>query len=592
MPFDLLIRNGLLVDGTGRPPVRADVAISGSRIAAVGEGLGDGGSASHASHVTRVIDAEGCIVTPGFVDLHTHYDGQISWDPELTPSSLHGVTTAVLGSCGVGFAPVHVEDRNTLIELMESVEDIPGSALAEGLRWSWSSFPEYMRAVDYPHAIDFALQVPHDALRVYVMRERGVRGEVATADDIARMRALLREALEAGAVGFTTGRTDNHRSKHGGATPAAESSVAELEGLARAFEGLPHGVIQAVSDFDMASGEERFDPEFDVLERMAAASGGHPLSISCMQRDLAPQQWRRILARVEAATMRGVPMRVQAGARGIGVLLGLETTFHPFMGFPSYKEIASLPLAARVAKMREPLFKARILSETSDKVAGDGSPIPPLADVMLSKLETLSMRLFRLGERPDYEPAIERSIYAEAYARGVKALEAIYDAMLENDGHELLYFPIFNYTEFSLDNVRTMLTHPCALPGLSDGGAHVGTVCDASFPTFMLAHWTRDRAHGRLPLERVVKMMSHDVASYVGLRDRGLVAPGMRADLNVIDHAGLRLHRPGLVHDLPAGGRRLIQRASGYRATVVAGEIILRDDVLTGARPGRLARPS
>ncbi|MEI8255613.1 MAG: amidohydrolase family protein, partial [Deltaproteobacteria bacterium] len=504
MSFDVVVRGGLLVDGTGRPPVRADVAVRAGRIVAVGECTGE---------APRVIDATGCIVTPGFVDLHTHYDGQVSWDAELMPSSVHGVTTAVLGNCGVGFAPVHEADRETLIKLMEGVEDIPGAALAEGMRWAWTSFPEYMRAIDWPHAIDFAVQVPHDALRVYVMRQRAVAGEAATADDIESMRAHLREALEAGAVGFSTGRTDNHRSATGDATPASEASIAELEGIARAFEGLPHGVIQAVSDFDMATGDERFDAEFDVIERMASAAAGHAVSVSCMQRDMAPSQWRRILARVEQANMRGASMRVQAGARGIGVLLGFETTFHPFMGFPSYKKISALPLAARVAAMRDPAFKSRMLSETSEKVAGDGSSIPPLADVMLAKLDVLSMRLFRLGERPDYEPRIESSIYADAHARGIQPLEAIYDAMLENDGHELLYFPIFNYTEFSLDNVRTMLTHPYALPGLSDGGAHVGTVCDASFPTFMLMHWVRDRATGRIPLEQVVKMMSHDVAS-------------------------------------------------------------------------------
>ncbi|MFI5299945.1 MAG: amidohydrolase family protein [Polyangiales bacterium] len=581
MTLDLLLRNGTIVDGSGNTPRRADVAVRAGRIVAVGAIEGD---------ATRTIDASGCIVTPGFIDLHTHYDGQVSWDADLAPSSIHGVTTAVLGNCGVGFAPVHEADRATLIRLMEGVEDIPGSALSEGLRWAWESFPEYMTAIDWPHAIDVALQVPHDALRVYVMRDRGVRGEAASDDDIAQMRALLREALEAGAVGFSTGRTDNHRSATGDATPASEATAAELAGIARAFEGLGHGVIQAVSDFDMARGEERFDAEFDVLERMAEAAAGHPVSISCMQRDLAPGQWRRILSRVEAASARGVPMRVQAGARAIGVLLGLETTFHPFMGFPSYKQIAHLPLAERVAALRDPARKAAILTETSDKVAGDGSPIPPLADIMLARLDVLSMRLFRLGDRPDYEPAIERSIYADAHARGIRPLEAIYDAMLEDEGRAFLYFPIFNYTEFSLDNVRTMLTHPLALAGLSDGGAHVGTVCDASFPTFMLTHWVRDRREGRLPLERVVQMMSADIARYVGLPDRGLIAPGLRADLNVIDLDRLHLLPPQLVHDLPAGGRRLMQRAQGYRATLVNGVAIVLDDTSTGERPGRVAR--
>lgn len=586
MPHDLVIRNGLLVDGTGAPPRPADIAIQGglvSAIAAPGAALGPAG---------EELDASGCIVTPGFVDIHTHYDGQVSWDGDLLPSSAHGVTTAVLGSCGVGFAPMHAEDRDALIALMEGVEDIPGAALAEGIRWGWSSFPEYMASIDWPHAIDFAVQVPHDALRVYVMRERGLLGEPATPDDIAKMRAELRAALEAGAVGFSTGRTDNHRSATGALTPASDAATAELVGLARAFEGLSHGVLQAVSDFDMAEGESRFDAEFDVLEEMARAAPGHALSMSLSQRDMAPDQWKRILARVARANAAGLPMRVQVGARGIGVLLGYETTFHPFMGFPGYKEIAHLPLAERVKLLRDPARKQRILSEKSEPVAGDGSAIPPLADKLLASMDFVSMRLFRLGENPDYEPKLEASICAEAQARGVKPLEAIYDALLEQDGHALLYFPIFNYTEFNLDNVGTMLRDPNALPGLSDGGAHVGTVCDASFSTYLLMHWARDRQKGRIPLERVVQMMTHDTASFVGLRDRGVLREGLRADVNVIDHAKLALRPPRLVHDLPANGRRLLQDAIGYRATIVNGVAVLKDDRLTGARPGRLARPT
>jgi N-acyl-D-aspartate/D-glutamate deacylase len=583
MSFDLVVRGGLVIDGTGAASVRADVGVTGGVVAAVGPDLARG---------TREIDAEGCIVTPGFVDLHTHYDGQVSWDADLLPSSAHGVTTCVLGNCGVGFAPVHEADRQALIELMEGVEDIPGSALAEGLRWGWRSFPEYMHAVDFPHAIDVGLQIPHDALRVFVMRDRGLRREPATADDIARMRALVREALDAGAVGFSTGRSDNHKSSRGEDTPAAEVDAAELAGIAEAFQGVPHGILQAVSDFDMAQGDDRFDAEFDVLERMAEASGGHPLSISLTQRDMAPMQWRRILDRCERADARGVPMRVLVGARGIGVLLGLETTFHPFMGFPGYKTIAHLPLEDRVARLRDPALKARILGEKSDRLAGDGSPIPPLADVLLAKLEVVSMRTFKLGAGCNYEPSMDDSIYADAYRRGIPPLEAVYDALLEQDGRALLYFPIFNFTEFSLDNVRAMLDHPLALPGLSDGGAHVGTVCDASFPTFMLTHWTRDRPRGRLPLERVVRMMTHDTARFAGFLDRGVIAPGQRADLNVIDHAALRLLPPRLVKDLPGGGRRLLQDATGYRATLVRGEPIALDGTLTGARPGRVARPN
>lgn len=579
--LDLKIQGGTIVDGRGGAPYRGDVGVVGGRIVAVG-------AVDEAA--ARTIDAEGAIVTPGFVDLHCHYDGQVSWDPDLMPSSIHGVTTCVNGNCGVGFAPVREADRQALIELMEGVEDIPGSALAEGLRWRWESFPEYMRAIDTPHAIDFAVQVPHDALRVYVMGARAIAGEDATDEDVARMRALTREALEAGAIGFSTGRTDNHRARSGAATPASEASVRELCGIAAAFHGLGHGVLQAVSDFDMSLGADRFDGEFDVLEAMVAAAGGHPLSISLSQRDGEPGQWRRILARVDAANARGVPIKVQVGARGIGVMLGLQATFHPFMGFPSYKRIAHLPLAERVAALRDPGLRARILGESSDKVAGDGSSVPPLADRLLATLDVVSMRLFRLGARPNYEPTLADSIFAEARARGVTPLAAIYDALLEDEGRQLLYFPIFNYSGMNLDAVREMLVHPQALPGLSDGGAHVGTICDASFPTFLLSHWVRDRPQGRIPVERVVQMLTGDGARFVGLRDRGAIAVGLRADLNVIDMERLALARPRMIEDLPAGGRRLLQDATGYRATLVAGEVIAAEGALTGARPGRLAR--
>jgi N-acyl-D-aspartate/D-glutamate deacylase len=582
MTHDLKITGGTVVDGTGAAPRRADVAVSNGVIVAVGADVGD---------AARTIDAHGAIVTPGFVDVHTHYDGQVSWDDTLMPSSLHGVTTCMIGNCGVGFAPVRAADRARLIALMEGVEDIPGSVLAEGIRWRWETFPEYMDAIDdFPHAIDFVTQVTHDALRVYVMGERAFAGADATDDDVAAMRALTRAALEAGAGGFSTGRTDNHRAADGSATPASEATARELAGIARAFEGLGHGVVQAVSDFDMGVSEERFDPEFDVIERLAEAAGGRPLSISLMQRDMAPGQWRRILERVERANAHGTNMRVQVAPRPIGVLLGLEATFHPFIGFPSYKRIAHLALAERVATMRDPEFKARLLKETSEKVAGDGSPIPPLADVLLSRLDMVSMRLFRLGENPNYEPRMEDSIYAEAHARKVPALEAVYDALLAQDGRELLYFPLYNFTEFSLDNVAAMLNHPLALAGLSDGGAHVGTVCDASFPTYFLTHWTRDRASGRMPIERVVKMLSGDNARYIGLADRGEIAVGRRADLNVIDMEKLRLTRPRMVHDLPAGGRRLLQDAIGYRATIVRGAVVVDNGAMTNERPGRLVR--
>jgi N-acyl-D-aspartate/D-glutamate deacylase len=578
--YDLAIVGGSLVDGSGGPPFTADIAISHGRIALVGKLDG-------AARCT--LDAGGAIVTPGFVDLHTHYDGQVSWDSELSPSSLHGVTTAVMGNCGVGFAPVRAHDRATLIRLMEGVEDIPGAALVEGIRWQWETFPEYMAALDaQPHAIDFALQVPHDALRVYVMGARGAAGEAATPADIAAMRALLREALAAGAAGFSTGRSDNHRSADGKATPAAEATTAELAGLASAFEGFSHGVLQAVSDFDIDAGPGRFDAEFDVLLAMARAACGHPTSVSLLQRDAASDQWQRILTRCEQANAQGTPMRVQVAARAIGVLLGLEATFHPFVGFPSYKRIAHLPLEERVRQLADPDFKRRLLAETPEPLAGDGSPVPPLADRLLAHLDFVAMRLFRIGQTPDYEPRIQDSLYAEALATGRPVLDLVYDAMLADGGKELLYFPLFNYTGRNLDTVHQMLMHPLALSGLSDGGAHVGTVCDASFPTFMLQHWARDS--GRIPLPHVVSMLTRANAHYLGLPDRGLIATGLRADLNVIDLARLRLPRPALHHDLPGGGRRLIQDAEGYIATLVAGQVVRDPSGITAARPGRLVR--
>ncbi|NLY93974.1 MAG: amidohydrolase family protein [Myxococcales bacterium] len=580
--LDLKIVGGTIVDGTGKARFTGDVGIKDGRIVAVGK---------VDEPADETLDASGAIVTPGFVDMHTHYDGQISWDQELAPSSLHGVTTIAMGSCGVGFAPVRESDRARLIELMEGVEDIPGTALSEGITWEWSSFPEYMDALDRkPHTLDFLAMVPHDALRVYVMGDRAIAEEAATEDDIAKMRAVLREALEAGALGFSTGRSDNHRTARGLPTPASEAAGRELEGIAEAFRGLGRGVLQAVSDFDILQGDANFEREFDVLESMLRGAVDRPMSISLMQRDHSPEQWKWILRRAEAAVAKGHDVRVQVAPRGIGVLLGLEATFHPFMGFPSFKKIASLPREEIVRIMRDPAFKAQLLSEKSEKVAGDGSALPPLADFFLENIQMVAMRLFRLGEEPNYEPRPETSFGFEAMKKGEPILSVLYDAMLENDGQNLLYFPVYNYTGMNLDAVHAMLTHPLALPGLSDGGAHVGTICDASFPTFMLTHWARDRAEGKIPLERVVQMQTHDTAKFIGLTDRGVIAPGMRADLNVIDFDRLRLRAPHMVRDLPAGGRRLMQRAEGYVATYVNGQCIAKDGVLTAARPGRLVR--
>jgi N-acyl-D-aspartate/D-glutamate deacylase len=581
MTYDVKITGGTVVDGTGAPRRRADVAIKDGVIVAVGDCPGDAG---------RVIDATGCIVTPGWTDIHTHYDGQVTWDEELAPSCYHGVTTAVMGSCGVGFAPVREGDQDRLITLMEGVEDIPGVALAEGIDWRWESFPEYMDALErMPHAIDFACMVPHDPVRVYVMGERALAEERASDDDIAAMQKIVREAVQAGAAGFSTGRTDNHRDSDGKHTPAAEATEKELVGLAKALDGLGHGVLQAVSDFDMVESPDRFDGEFELLLKMAEAVPDHGMSLSLIQRIRAPMQWQQILKKVDEAKEDGIDLRVQVGARGIGVVLGLNATFHPFIGFPSYRAIADEPLAKRVATMRDPAFRETLLSETSVQVSGDGSSIPPLVDQLLAQIDMVAMRTYRLTDPVNYEPTDADSLAAEAAARGVSALEVFYDALLEEDGHALLYFPIYNYLGGNLDAIETMLKHPQALPGLSDGGAHVGTICDASMPTTMLCTWARDRERG-LPLEQVVKMMSHDTSRFLGLTDRGTIAVGQKADINVIDFDHLTLHRPRVVDDLPAGGRRMLQDAEGYRATLVSGEVILENDALTGARPGRLVR--
>ncbi len=580
--YDLKIVAGTLIDGSGEDRYTGDVGIKNGRIVDVGKCDGS---------ATETIDADGAIVAPGFVDIHTHYDGQISWDEELAPSSIHGVTTCAMGSCGVGFAPVRPTDHAKLIELMEGVEDIPGTALSEGISWGWESFPDYMDVLDrMPHTIDFLAHVPHDALRVYVMGERAVHDEAATPEDIAGMRGLLRAALEAGAIGFSTGRSDNHRSAVGDWTPASEADGKELAGIAEAFVGLDYGVLQAVSDFNILHGDDHFDAEWGVLEQMLGAAGGRPMSVSTMQRDHSPEQWKWILDRASKANEQGFDVRCQVGARGIGVMLGLQATFHPFMGFPSYKAISQLPFEERVNAMRDPELRARMIQEKSEPVAGDGSMLPPLADYFLSNLDMVAMRLFRLGEKPNYEPSPTESFGAAAMSRGEPVLGLIYDAMLEQDGKALLYFPVYNYTGMNLDVVHEMLTHPLALPGLSDGGAHVGTVCDASFTTFLMTHWARDREQGRIPLERIIEMQAHDTSRFLGLNDRGLLAPGRRADINIIDFDNLQLLRPTMLKDLPAGGQRLMQYANGYVATLVNGEVIAKDGKLTGARPGRLVR--
>ena len=583
--LDTVIEGGTVVDGSGGVPFSADVGLRGGRIVEIGR-------ITAAAH--ERIAAQGAWVTPGFIDIHTHYDGQASWDETFSPSIHHGVTTVVMGNCGVGFAPLRRGEQDRLIRLMEGVEDIPGVALAEGVRFDWESFPQYMDALDaQPHSLDYLVQVPHDPVRMAVMGERAVAQEVATDADIAAMRDLVREALLAGAAGFSTGRSDNHRTSRGEETPASEAGAAELTGLAQAFVGLQHGVVQLVSDFDLLRGPQRFDAEFDLVETLARASG-RPLSMTWLQRDPGGDQWQRIRERVDSAVAAGLPLYLQTAARGIGVINGLDASFHPFMGFPGYQDVAQLPLAARAAALRDPQRKARILAEKSLPLAGDGTPIPPLVDLLLPMIEMISARMFPLGthasEAPDYEPGVEMSFYARAKQRGVTALEAIYDFLAEGDGANLIYFPIFNYNAGNLDVLRSMLEHPRALCGLGDAGAHVGTICDASFSTFMLTHWARDRAFGRFPLEQVVHMLSARNAAYLGLRDRGRIALGQRADLNVIDPQRLGVGAPRLVRDLPVGGKRFLQRGLGYVGTWVAGQCVQREGSVSSARPGRLVR--
>jgi N-acyl-D-aspartate/D-glutamate deacylase len=581
--LDCLIKNGTVVDGTGQPPFTADVGIQGGLITQIGK-------INEAANET--IDATGLWITPGFVDLHTHYDGQATWDECFTPSIYHGVTTVVMGNCGVGFAPKRPGAEDDLVKLMEGVEDIPGAALHEGIVWNWESFPQYMNALAASsHSLDFLVQVPHDPLRMYVMKERALAHEVATPQDIHHMSALLREALEAGAVGFSTGRSDNHRTSEGKDTPAANASHEELTGLAKAFKGLKHGVIQMVSDYNLLQGPTEFDTEFALVEAMANASG-KALSLTWLQRDPGGDQYLRIQERVEQAAAQGLSIFMQTAARGIGVLNGLDASFHPFMGFPSYKEVAHLPLAERAQAMRDPARKARILSEKSERLAGNGSSVPPLVDILLAKIDMISGRMFPLEATLNYEPSVMESFLVRAKQQGVTPLEVIYDHLSEGNGDGLIYFPIFNYNEGNLDTVRKMLAHPRALSGLSDAGAHVGTVCDASFSTFMLTHWVLGRSKDALPLETAIEMLTSRNANYLGLKDRGMIAVGMRADINAIDPQKLSVGLPQLVHDLPAGGKRFLQKAVGYVATWVAGETVQRGGKITSARPGHLIRMS
>ncbi|MEQ8746033.1 amidohydrolase family protein [Pyruvatibacter sp.] len=567
--FDLVVRGGRIADGTGGKITSGDVAVKDGVIAQVGAVSGT---------AAREIEADGALVTPGFVDIHTHYDGQVTWDSQLTPSSWHGVTTAVMGNCGVGFAPCRAEDHDRLIRLMEGVEDIPFPVLADGLPWNWETFPEYLASLSNKQFdIDFAAQVPHAAVRVYVMGERGANRDMATADDIAAMARIAREAVEAGALGFTTSRTLNHQTSEGDPTPTLTAAEDELMGIAIEIGKSGKGVLQVVSDF------QKRRAEMDMFQRIVEMSG-RPMSISVAQTDLAPDAWKWLLSEIEGANARGLEMRAQVAPRPVGILVGLELTLNPFTAYPAFAQIADKPLAEKVARLSDPAFRAELFGGTP---ASDH----PFVQSLLRQFG----KMFPLGDVPDYEPLPERMLDAEAARRGVAVEEVALDYMLSDGGRGpgtgMLLFPFLNYAQGSLDPSYAMMQHPNAVVGLSDGGAHMGTICDGSFPTTLLQHWTRDRTRGpKLDLAWAIKAQTADTARAVGLTDRGVLKPGMKADINVIDHAGLRLHGPEIAHDLPGGGRRLLQRADGYLATVVSGELVYENGSPTGALPGRLVR--
>ena len=567
--YDVVIRDGLIADGNGGPPRRGDVAVRDGRVAEVG---------SVTDRAAREIDAGGALVAPGWVDVHTHYDGQATWDQRLAPSSWHGVTTAVMGNCGVGFAPVRTADHDRLIELMEGVEDIPGVAMHEGLTWDWDSFPSYLDALDRrPHDIDVAAQLPHAALRVFVMGDRGAAREPASDDDIAEMSRLAEEAMTAGALGFTTSRTLNHRTPAGEPTPTLTASARELSGIAEGLKRAGRGVMQLISDF------YQLDEEWATVRGMVEASG-RPLSFTVARNPARPDGWRELLDRISAARADGLPMTAQVAPRGIGLILGLDCTLHPFMRNPVYRaELAGRPLAEQAAALRDPAVLQRLLAV--DRKAAD--PKNPLGGGIVTQFDVM----YPMADPPDYEPAADTSATAVAARRGVAPEVVVAEWLAADDGRGMIYLPFFNYTpEAGLDIARQMLVHPWAVPSLSDGGAHAGTICDGGFPTFLLAHWGLRDDERRLPVEWIVQRQCRDTARLVGLHDRGVLAPGYRADLNVIDLDRLATPRPEVHHDLPAGGRRLLQRAVGYRHTFVAGVETYHDGQPTGALPGALVR--
>ncbi len=563
-PYDLVIRGGNVVDGTGTPARQTDVAIVGDRIEAVGPDLGPG---------RREIDAEGLLVTPGWVDIHTHYDGQVTWDPHLTPSGWNGVTTVVMGNCGVGFAPVRPGKQEFLIQLMEGVEDIPGTALAEGIDWQWETFPEYLDALEkLPRSVDVGAQIPHGAVRAYVMGDRGARNEKANEQDIDAMAAIVKEGLEAGGLGFSTSRTILHRAKDGEVVPGTYAEDAEILGIGRMLGEVGHGVMEIASDLA---------PEGDELAwmRRLGRETGRPITFACLQNPTDPDQWRRLLDAVDEDAREGGNLRPQVAQRPAGLIMGFDSSLHPFRLKPSFHRFVEMEPAARLEGLADPSVRQAILEEES--VLGN------MASVTTLITESWQM-MYPLGDPPSYEPGPEESIAARAEAAGVSPAELAYDLMLDG---QLLYMPFLGYANGDLEAIRTMMSHERAVFGLSDGGAHCALVCDASMPTFLLTYWARDREKGeRFPIEWIVERQTRHTAEFYGMHDRGTLEPGMKADLNVIDFEGLRIHAPRMVRDLPAEGKRLVQEIDGYRYTVKSGEVTFADGKPTGALPGGLIR--
>ena len=567
---DVVIRGGTIVDGDGGAPYAGDVAIDGERIVAVG---------GKAGPARREVDASGLLVAPGWVDVHTHYDGQATWDGELAPSSWHGATTLLFGNCGVGFAPARKEHRQALIDLMEGVEDIPGITLTEGLKWDWESFPDYLDALDrLPRAIDIGAQMPHHPLRVYVMGERAIRREAATADDIAAMRKLTLEAMRAGAFGFTTSRTESHRTPTGDLVPGRNARPEELLAIGGALGEAGFGAFGMLSDFEDEAAE------FGWMSKLARETG-RPLWFLLTDRATDPERWRRLMAGVHKARAEGATLTAQVAGRPVGLILGLMTSLNPFIAKPSFHALAALTPQERLRRLKDPAVRRAIVDEpNSEKLLAIQ---PPLLRAVATRWD----RLFVLGDPPDYEPAPERSLAAMAERAGVSAAEFTYDYLTAGDGERMLFFPVTNYVTGDHEVVRALMTDPATVHGLSDGGAHCGLICDSSTPTYMLTHWARDRKRGeKLPLEWLVKRQTSETADFFGFRDRGRIAPGKKADLNLIDFERLRVHPPELVYDLPAGGRRLVQRADGYEMTMLSGVPVLEKGVRTEALPGRLVR--